>query len=264
LHDLNRAGFDVLAYDRRGEGISGGLSSTNTLEQSEDIYRALEQLETGSGLRILTPQGQVLEGSAAAGRLLAGRKASEIPTVLGGYSRGAMATGWAMHGNFVESCSYDLPNVACRPAKGYRNIKGAIFLAPFGSGAGYRPASPDLDDRNLLLGAMAADYNIVFYPSSALLAGMDKWPAAFFGKGLWDRAESVEGTIAAYNRIRGLREIVVVREAHALDAWGPQSQRYMSRRIVNFAQAVIAGKTEIEGERKWSNLEELVSTSPGS
>src|SRR5262245_29593690 len=31
LYALNRAGFDVLAYDRRGEGLSGGFSDTNTL-----------------------------------------------------------------------------------------------------------------------------------------------------------------------------------------------------------------------------------------
>jgi hypothetical protein len=43
LHRLNEAGFDVLAYDRRGEGLSGGFSDPNTLEQSADIFKALEQ-----------------------------------------------------------------------------------------------------------------------------------------------------------------------------------------------------------------------------
>ena len=64
LHALNRAGFDVLAYDRRGEGLSGGFSDTNTLEQSEDIFRVLEQMERGRGLRLLTPRGELLEARA--------------------------------------------------------------------------------------------------------------------------------------------------------------------------------------------------------
>ena len=68
LHALNHAGFDVLAFDRRGEGLSGGFSDTNTLEQSEDIFRVLDQMDTGGGMRILTPAGQVLEGPAAGGQ----------------------------------------------------------------------------------------------------------------------------------------------------------------------------------------------------
>jgi alpha-beta hydrolase superfamily lysophospholipase len=58
LYALKRGGFDVLAYDRRGEGISGGFSDTNTLEQGEDVFRVLEQLESGDGLRVLTPAAE--------------------------------------------------------------------------------------------------------------------------------------------------------------------------------------------------------------
>ena len=72
------------------------------------------------------------------------------------------------------------------------------------SGPGYLPDAPDLADRNLFLGGMAADNYVAFYPNSAVLANMNRWPAAFFAKGLWDRAESLEGTIAAYDRVRGL------------------------------------------------------------
>jgi hypothetical protein len=263
LHEMNRAGFDVLSYDRRGEGISGGTSDVNTLEQGEDIFRALEQLETGQGLRMLTPLGEVLEGSAAAGKLLAGQGAKRIPVVLAGYSRGSMASGWAMHANFVGYCSFDRPEVACRPPRNWPNIKGVILIAPFSSGAGYLPEGADLRDRNIFLGAMAADHHMVFYPNSSQIQGMDKWPAAFFGKGLWDRAESVEGTIAAYNRIRGPKEIVVVRGPHSLESWTPENQRYLSERMVAFASAVATDRP-VEGQKRWSNIRELVATSPDS
>lgn len=262
LHALNRAGFDVLAYDRRGEGLSGGFSDTNTLEQGEDIFRALQQMEDGQGLRLLTPRGEVLEGAAAGRRLMAGQRAREIPLLLLGYSRGSMATGWAMTKNYAESCSYDLPTVHCTPAKGYTNIRGALLYASFVSGAGYLPQAADLADRKLFLGGMAADNHVVFYPNSAVLANMHRWPAVFFAKGLWDRAESLEGTVAAYDRVHGLKEIVVVRGPHSMDTW-PQSELDRVRdRMVAFAVAALQGRTRVSGAPAWSNLKELVATSP--
>src|SRR4029453_8436271 len=89
LYALNRAGFDVLAYDRRGEGLSGGFSDTNTLEQSEDIFRVLDQMEHGRGMRAAPPRGQLLEGPAAAGKLMGSMKLRQIPLLLLGNSRGS-------------------------------------------------------------------------------------------------------------------------------------------------------------------------------
>jgi pimeloyl-ACP methyl ester carboxylesterase len=264
LDALNQAGFDVLAYDRRGEGISGGFSDTHTLEQGEDIFRVLAQLDSGKGLRLLTPQGRVLEGNDAAGKLLGGLGSTRIPILLGGYSRGSMSTAWAMAKNFSGACSDDMPVPECSPPKGLSNIKGAILLSSFASGAGYLPASPDLADRNLFLGGMAADHHIVFYPNSAPLAGMHKWPAAFFGKGLWDRAETLQGTVAAYGRIRGAREIVVARGPHSIEAWPESDRQYLRERMVAFAKVAIAGGTTVPGAKRWSDLKELVATTPDS
>ncbi len=262
LYALNQGGFDVLAYDRRGDGLSGGANDTNTLEQGEDIFRVLEQMESGRGLRMLTPDGQVLQGEAAGGRLMAGQKARQIPLLLLGYSRGSMATGWAMTKNYSGTCSYDLPQVTCTSPKGFPNIKGAILYASFVSGAGYVPASPDLADRNLFLGGMAADHHVVFFPNSAVLAGMDKWPAVFFGKGLWDRAESLEGTVAAYDRVRGLKEIVLVRGPHEMEFWPESEIANMRARSVEFAKAAVQGRAAVPGARRWADIRELVATTP--
>jgi pimeloyl-ACP methyl ester carboxylesterase len=261
LAALKRAGFDVLAYDRRGEGISGGFSDTNTLEQSEDIFRVLDQMESGRGMRLLTPAGELLEGPAAGGRLMAGMKAREIPLLLLGYSRGTMATGWAMTKNYAGGCSYDLPVVTCTGPRGFTNIKGAILFSSFVSGAGYLPQARDLADRNLFLGGMAADNDVAFYPNSAVLASMDKWPAVFFAKGLWDRAESVEGTIAAYDRVHGLKEIVAVRGPHGMDTWPQQEIDRVQDRSVAFAVAAVQGRKTLPGSPVWNNVKELAATS---
>ncbi|MET0508317.1 MAG: alpha/beta hydrolase domain-containing protein, partial [Burkholderiaceae bacterium] len=262
LYALNQAGFDVLAYDRRGEGLSGGFSDTNTLEQGEDIFRVLAQLETGRGLRLLAPDGRLLEGPAAAGRLMAGQPARAIPLLLLGNSRGSMATGWAMTSNYAGRCSYDLPQVECESPKGWSNIRGAILFASFVSGAGYVPQAHDLVDRTLFLGGMAAENHVVFYPNSAVLAAMDRWPAVFFAKGLWDRAESLEGTVAAYDRVNGLKEIVVVRGPHSIESW-PEAETTRAReRMVAFARAAVNGESSLPGARPWADLRELVATTP--
>jgi hypothetical protein len=261
---LNKAGFDVLAYDRRGEGLSGGFSDTNTLEQGEDVFRVMKQLESGTGLRLLTPSGQLLEGSAAGGRLLAGMRATQVPLILAGYSRGSMSTAWAMTKNFSESCSFDMPVAACVPAYGWKNIQAAMLMSSFASGAGYLPQAADLTDRNLFLGGMAADHHIVFYPNSAALAGMPNWPAAFFGKGLWDRAETVEGTIAAYDRINGLKEVVVARGPHSIETWTESDQIRLRTRMVSFARSVVTHQPLAPGYATWTDLKSLVATTPDS
>jgi hypothetical protein len=221
-------------------------------------------METGRGMRILTPEGQVLEGAPAGGKLMAGMKSRQIPLLLLGYSRGSMTTGWAMQKNYAGGCSFDLPAVTCSAPKGYSNIKGAILYASFVSGAGYLPDAPDLADRNLFLGGMAADNYVAFYPNSAVLESMPRWPAVFFAKGLWDRAESLEGTVAAYDRVRGLKEIVLARGPHSIETWPESDLDYVRMRMVEFAKAAVQGRTSVPGGRAWSNIKELVATTPDS
>jgi hypothetical protein len=107
---------------------------------------------------------------------------------------------------------------------------------------------------------MAAEHHIVFYPNSATLAGMPRWPAAFFGKGLWDRAESLEGTVAAYDRIRGPKEIVVARGPHSIETWDPDDQRHLQERMVAFAKAAVTGASSVPGAKPWTDLRSLVAT----
>jgi len=63
---LNEAGFDVLVTDRRSNGISGGMAGFNTAEQARDMFRELDQMESGDGLRLLAPTGELLAGKEAA------------------------------------------------------------------------------------------------------------------------------------------------------------------------------------------------------
>lgn len=265
LHD---AGFDVLALDRRGVGLSGGYSDTNTLQQGHDLLDLAAQLRSGEGMRALSPKGERLIGLAAARALRGGDSAVGLPTFFSGSSRGTMASGWAMTINFDKDCSYDLPEIRCSGPRRDPSIKGALLFADFSSGVGFLPAetTPKDDgrgpgrDRGLFIGGIEDEHNIVFFPSSAILAGISKWPNAFFARGLWCYADGLEGSVESYRRVKGLRELVVVRGPHAVTTW-PESERARAvERAIVFARSVVFGASSVPGQRPWSDMKQLVAT----
>lgn len=254
---LGEAGFDVLVTDRRGNGISGGVNGFNTAEQANDMFRALEQLDTGEGLRVLTPGGEVLTGREAGGRLLAGR-ATEMPVVLAGYSRGSYAVAWAMHKNFVEDCDRDRPDGGCKPPRGWTNIRGAILYGPNSGGLGYRVAGHDMIEAALRL-----EHNTTYYVDSDVFAKVGTWPGLLIEKGLWDYVEGMEGAFDTYNRAREPKDIFVFRGPHSLASQNPENMRLAGARMAAFAEAAVLGKPQVEGARRPRDLKELVGSSPG-
>jgi pimeloyl-ACP methyl ester carboxylesterase len=266
---FNAAGFDILLYDRRGVGISTGFNDINTLQQGRDILAMIASLRSGEGLRALSPDGKEQRGRAAAAALRGADPAPGVPVLLFGNSRGTMASGWAMTMNFDKNCTYDLPKIRCTRAVGDRNIKGAVLMAEFTSGPGFvmdKPSEEDEErglgrDRPYFIGGNAVENNLVFFPSSAILGGIDKWPAAFFARGLWDYAASLQGTVESYRRVQGPKELIVVRAPHPYEVWPEQEQARARERMVAFATGVIQGKDAIPGGRPWRDMKELVATS---
>ena len=254
---LNEAGFDVLVTDRRGNGISGGVAGFNTAEQARDMFRELDQMETGDGLRLLTPAGELLSGHDAAGRLMAGLRATEIPVVLAGYSRGSYAVAWAMHKNFVEDCDRDVPDGTCGPALGRTNIKGAILYGPNSAGLGYRVAGHDMVEAALRL-----EYNTTYYLDSDVFASIGKWPGLMIAKGTWDYVEGLEGSLAAYQRAREPKEIFVFRGPHPLAPQNPENMRLVGARMAAYAEAAVLGRPSVPGARAPADLRDLVASSP--
>jgi hypothetical protein len=266
---LHQAGFDVLAMDRRGVGISGGYSDTNTLQQGHDLLDIVAALRTGKGMRTLAPDGALTKGADAAAAAYGGPSGAGLPVFFMGSSRGTMASGWAMTINFDKDCSYDLPKISCTAPRRDPHIAGAILVADFSSGVGYLESetSPKDDgrgpgrDRGLFIGGIEEENNIVFFPSSAILAGMNKWPSAFFARGLWCYADGLEGEIASYQRIRGLKDLVVVRGPHAWETWPAEEKLRVQDRVIAYARSVVLGEKAIPGRRTWRNMKELVATS---
>lgn len=253
---LNSTGFDVLVTDRRGNGISGGVSGFNTLEQARDMTRQLEAMESGDGLRILTPDGQLLAGDATRGRLLAGLRAREIPIVIAGYSRGSYATAWAMHRNVVADCDRDMPEGACRAPLGWANIRGAILYGPNSGGLGTRVAGHDMIEA-----ALRIERNTAYYPDGEVLEGVARWPAVMIARGTWDYVEGLEGSLEAYRRAQGLKEIFVFRGPHQLATQHEENMRRVGERLAAFARAAVLGHAQAEGAQTPADLRDLVLSS---
>ena len=266
---LHLAGFDVLAVDRRGVGISGGYDDEDTLQQGRDILDIVAALRNGAGMRALSPSNRVTAGRAAALRVRGAPSNGGLPVFLLGSSRGTMASGWAMTLDFDRDCSYDMPQIRCGPPRGDPSIRGAMLVADFSSGVGYLEAQTtrkdDLRgvgrDRGLFIAGMEEEHDIVFFPSSAILAGISKWPSAFFARGLWCYADGLEGEMDAYARVSGLKDLLVVRGPHEFGEWPAAEQRRVTDRMIAYARAVILGAKSVPGHRSWSNMKDLVGTS---
>ena len=265
---LQKAGFDVLSYDRRGVGISTGFSDTNTLQQGRDLLNVIASLSSGEGMRALSPNGVASTGAPAARALSADVSRATMPVLLLGSSRGTMAAGWAMALNFDKTCDYDLPVVTCGPPVDNRNIKGIILISEFTAGPGFVPAesTPEDDarglgrDRGMFIAGSEVEHNVVFFPGSAILASASKWPAAFYARGLWDYAASLQGTIDSYDRVKGLKELVVVRGPHPFETWPDEEKERVTARMVAFAKAAALGRSTLLGGRPWTTMKDLVGT----
>ena len=256
-YTLNKAGFDVLVTDRRGNGVSGGLNGYNTAEQANDMFRELAQLESGKGLRVLTPTRETLIGLKATAALFGETQVSELPVVLGGYSRGSYATAWAMHKNFVENCNYDLPKVECAPPVGNDNIKGAILYGPNSGGLGYRMAGHDMIEA-----ALRTEFNTTYYVDSGVFANIGKWPALQIIRGTWDYVEGLEGSFDAYNRADEPKDIFVFHGPHQLSTQAPENMKLVGERMALFAKAAVLDRQTVEGTIEPANLKELVLSAP--
>src|SRR3546814_1590771 len=73
---------------------------------------------------------------------------------------------------------------------------------------------------------------IVFFPSSAILASMSRWPSVFLARGLWCYADSLEGSMASYSRVDGPKELVVVRGPPPFSVWPEQEKNRVIERMI--------------------------------
>jgi len=91
---------------------------------------------------------------------------------------------------------------------------------------------------------------------------MDRWPSLFLGRGVYDFAESLEGTFAAYKRVQGAKQIVVVRGPHSENDWGQANIDHMSKQMIAFATQALADPSTRFPEI--TSLKALVQSAPDS
>jgi hypothetical protein len=234
FYEYNKAGFDVLTVDKRAHGYSGGFNARNDNAMPDDCFRMLDQLESGAGLTVLTPTGKLLQGEKTAGLLLRGVSAKQVPVIIGGLSQGAIIASHVMQKNFVGWTDFIEADQKFSPAKNY-NIKAAILLDGNPEGIGYR--CKGWSDVYMEAARRVEKYTM-FYPTSEILANIDKWPAVYFEHGLWDSLMCPEGNYEAYRRAKGLKELVFYRGPHAGDR-KKYLLPYMIKKEIEFAVRAI-------------------------
>ena len=106
----------------------------------------------------------------------------------------------------------------------------AIVFASFAGSIGYTEIA-----RIYREAAFRNELNTLYITSSEILANINKWPAVFIGKGLWDALESTEGTFDSYRRAKGLKELVFIRGPHSENECGEENVAYMKEKMVEFA-----------------------------
>ncbi|PZX14375.1 hypothetical protein LX81_02958 [Palleronia aestuarii] len=257
LADLNAAGFDVLVTDRRGNGISGGQHGYDTAEQGRDMFRELDQLSSGEGLRVLTPGGEEFEGMDAVEAIYPDGDPEALPIVLGGYSRGSYAVAWAMQQNFVEDCDHGTSPSTCTEPRGDERIKGAILYGPNPGGLGYRAAGHDMEEA-----ALREEFHTAYRLDGDVLANLDAWPALQLIRGTWDYVEGMEGTFDAFGRAGPSKDIFVFHGPHGLGTQSPQAMALVGERMVAFARAAVNEGDGGEGFAMPSDMRELVLSAP--
>jgi hypothetical protein len=97
-------------------------------------------------------------------------------------------------------------------------------------------------------------------PTSEILANIDKWPAVFFGKPLWDSLESPEGTYEAYRRAEGLKKLIFIKAGHSTNTWGVKNIVYITNKMTEFAVRAVVNPSKKYPELK--SFKEAVLSSP--
>jgi hypothetical protein len=162
-----------------------------------------------------------------------------------------------MQKNFVDDCNHDVPASACRHAIGNPNIKGAILYGPNAGGLGTRVAGHDMIEA-----ALRTEFNTTYYVDGGVAAQVSRWPALQIIRGTWDYVEGLEGSLATFNRAKGLKDIFVFRGPHQLETQSPDNMRLAGERMASFAKAAISGKTSIDGVKAPADLKRLVLSAP--
>lgn len=255
LRALVAAGYDVLTFEKRGHGYSGGETANNCAEQAEDIFRVLEACENGTNLSILDCNDQPVSNTEAKSTLLRDVNLANIPMYFMGSSQGSSVIMWAMHRACVGSI--ELGQLSSkRQYQPSLNMKGAILLAPMPKGLGaQKQVNSDLE------AYFRFAHEQCFFPSQEITDGMHYWPALCVVKGSWDFLEGLADTLHAVQLFEGPKQLIVVRGEHSENSWGNDNISYAQANICQFIQATL-GLTNVELPHTPSSLKALLESAP--
>ena len=258
-------GFDVLFFDKSSHGYSDGMG--------EDIFRALDQLEHGQivedgitlTLTMIGPDGQRLQGAAAAAAKLLGEAytAKTKPIVLRGFSYGSSQLQKAMAMNYSDlPVEYRFTRDAggtvvvdgARTPPGNRgyNFKGIIAISGFQGSLKYETV-PFFLALDALASTIGHNGGVL---KSSVYESMDRWPA-FLGLYSTNDFETADGAVDAFNeRLRGFKDIKMVTGYH-FGLASAEVDTYFAAESASFAKRIIFESAPTANERTTSYAEKI-------
>ena len=266
---LVASGYDVLFFDKRGHGYSEGLLDG----MGEDVFRALDQLDRGViiedgiplSLKIITPDGRTLEGTAAAAEHLLGPSynARSKPIVFRGFSYGSSQLQKAMAMNysnlpveyrFMRDDSGNIVVDEARTPTGPRgyNFRGIVAISGFVGSVKYETIPYFL---SLDAGASTYGHNGAILKST-VYESMDRWPA-FLGLYATNDFETPDGAVDAYNnRLRGFKDIKMITGYH-FGLASEEVDTYFAQETARFARQVIFERAPTRNDRTTTYAEQV-------
>ena len=257
-YEFFRQGFDVLMLDRRGTGISGGIVSEDIHEMSEDLSRILLALESGNGLRFLSPDGVLVREPFGGGELIRQKNSEQVPVFLLAASDATSIAALSLHKQESSFCQPWLNDHSCSNPDDYNiNIQGAILLSDTLSQLVFQEP---FNDAVLEEAILREKFKTMTQPSSEIFEALDRWAPVFLGRGLWDEITPPQAAFELYSQLPQGKELVFVRGPHGETQWGKKNVNDMSRRITSFAKNILKGRASKSLE--YDSFREAVLASP--
>ena len=263
------AGFDVWLSDKRGHGISDGICSGDNVEMADDVFRAVRKFESGDGVLVIGPvDSEPIPRPPEPGELLPS-PAEKTPLILWGSSQGSFITMFAMTKHILAKYGSiptkngvvsfgDVYPLEIGRIGDYSNLNVAGFIGVDGVGSfllhdlvlslssvyfinewafDYNPESLPLPPAPVSPCGINADPKVPCTgtkgPSAALVyESMAYWPSLFQVHGAVDKAISPESCVRAYNKARGMKGILLVKDA---DHSGPFIDEAMRPYVISSA-----------------------------
>jgi pimeloyl-ACP methyl ester carboxylesterase len=206
IRELVLTGFDVLLWDKRNIGFSGGRARES---YGTDIFALLDQLEDG----VLSLGSDDTTPVWRSGTTLLPDTAKQTPVILWGYSHGGTISMRAMAQNFSGKpidARFN-PDGTLRLEEG--SPRGYNFIGIVVQGQVLPPLRFTVSGTGIAAMNKAELRHSGYSTTGDVWNTIPQWPASLFFTGTREEF-TIAGSVAMYNQARGFKKLVTIQGDH--------------------------------------------------